>query len=83
MNTLMVGDLVGWSSAAGYKEGVVKNIVLSRNAAGNLVPWIDIDVDRDMVSDVEFRVSAVRLCASESNMKMMRLIKIEYMDEMV
>jgi hypothetical protein len=68
MNKLNIGDMVGWSSAAGYKEGKIKNIVLARTAADTLVPWIDIEykIARDCYN-------SVRLCATEQNLKMMKV----------
>jgi len=71
MNSLQIGDSVSWMSAAGYKEGKIKNVVLSKNANDKLIPWIDI----------EFRVAkdvlrSVRLCATERHMEMMQVIKL-------
>ena len=68
MNSIKIGDVVGWSSMAGYKEGVVKNIVLSKNAANQIVPWIDIEYKfaRNCYNEV-------RLCATEQNLKMMQV----------
>ena len=71
MNGIKIGDMVGWSSAAGYKEGTVKNIVLAKNAANGIVPWIDIEykIARDCYS-------SVRLCATEQNLKMMQVCSV-------
>ena len=63
---LKIGDQVTWSSAAGNLEGKIANIVLSENAAGDTVPWIDIKTPR----------TTIRLCATDSNLKMMRVDNI-------
>lgn len=68
MNGIRVGDMVGWSSMAGYKEGKIKNIVILKNAANTLVPWIDIEYK--IAPDC---FNSVRLCATEQNLKMMKV----------
>lgn len=66
MKSLNIGDQVKWVSAAGTLVGKVYNICLSKNAADQLIPWIDIQTDKQKV----------RLCALESNLKMMKVERI-------
>jgi len=69
---LNLNDTVSWSSAAGNLEGVITNICLNLNAANQVVPWIDIQVIND-----QGRMYSVRLCATHSNLKMLRVAKVE------
>lgn len=62
---LSIGNKVRWESAAGVLRGTIRNIVLSKNAADKVVPWMDIDTGR----------SSVRLCATDSNLLAMRVVK--------
>lgn len=66
MENLNIGDQVKWVSAAGTLNGKIYNICLSKNAANQLVPWIDIQIDKQKI----------RLCALESNLKMMKVEKV-------
>lgn len=61
---IKIGDNIGWMSAAGYWTGTVSNIVLDLNAAGETIPWIDIEIQGR---------SGVRLCATDSYLKQMRV----------
>jgi hypothetical protein len=63
---LTVGDKITWTSAAGKLNGIIKNIVLSENAAEKTVPWIDVIYGDN---------HGVRLCATHSNLKMMKVEK--------
>ena len=63
---LKIGDRVTWSSAAGHLEGTVANIVLSENAKYETVPWIDIKT----------KYNSIRLCATDENLKIMRVDNI-------
>jgi hypothetical protein len=60
---LSINDNVTWSSAAGQLTGVIVNMVLDLNAAKKIVPWIDIKTNK----------TTVRLCATDSNLKMMKV----------
>lgn len=60
---LQINNKVTWSSAAGQLSGVITNIALDLNAAGNVVPWIYIETER----------TTVRLCATDANLKMMKV----------
>lgn len=62
---LTTGTKVRWSSAAGNLTGEIVNIILSLNGAQQTVPWIDIKV--------EGKRNTVRLCATDSNLKMMKV----------
>jgi len=66
---LEIGNKITWVSAAGKLHGTIKNIVLSLNAAGKVVPWIDV---------VYGECNGVRLCATDSNLKM---LKVAYNDQ--
>ena len=69
---LNINDTVTWSSAAGDMEGVITNICLSQNAALQTVPWMDIKVGQIAGHDY-----SVRLCATNLNLRMMRVTKLE------
>ena len=69
---LNINDTVSWSSAAGDMEGVITNICLSQNAALQTVPWMDIKVGQIAGHDY-----SVRLCATNLNLRMMRVTKVE------
>jgi hypothetical protein len=75
MDNIKIGDIVGWSSMAGYKEGTVKNIILSKNAADVIVPWIDIEY-----TIAKYRGEAInqciRMCATQSNLTMMKVTRV-------
>ena len=66
---LEIGTKITWVSAAGKLHGTIKNIVLSLNAADKIVPWIDVVYGNNC---------GVRLCATDSNLKMM---KVAYLKE--
>ena len=65
---LNVNDKITWVSAAGKLNGTIKNIALSENAAGKTVPWIDVLYG-------ENNCNGVRICATDSNLKMMKVAK--------
>ena len=62
---LRINDRVTWSCLAGELNGTVVDVVLDLNAAGAVVPWIDIKTER----------TTVRLCATDMNLKMMSVQK--------
>jgi hypothetical protein len=62
---LKIGDKISWISAAGNLTGTISNIVLDLNAAQKTIPWIDIKI--------QDRLNGVRLCATDSYLKMMRV----------
>ena len=68
---LSIGNKVRWESAAGVKFGTIKNIVLSPAANNKITPWIDVE-SLVQISD-SYHLRSVRLCASDSNLKMMRV----------
>jgi hypothetical protein len=41
--TILVGDRVRWTSAAGMIRGEVIRIVQAKNAAGNMIDWIHVE----------------------------------------
>jgi hypothetical protein len=69
---LNIDDTVTWSCAAGDMEGVITNICLNLNAADQTVPWIDIQA-----INKQGWMFSTRLCATEQNLKMMRVAKVE------
>jgi hypothetical protein len=68
---LAIGNQVRWESAAGVKFGTIKNIVLSPAANNKITPWIDVE-SLVQISDM-YQLRSVRLCASDSNLKGMRV----------
>ena len=68
---LATGTKVRWESAAGVKFGTIKNIVLSPAANNRVTPWIDVEC-LVQISDM-YQLRSVRLCATDSNLKMMRV----------
>jgi hypothetical protein len=64
MKHLRIGNHVSWHCAAGHLTGKITDIFLKLNGREDLVPWIIID-GRDV------------LCATESNLIMMKVQKIE------
>jgi len=68
---LAIGNRVRWESAAGVKFGTIKNIVLSPAANDKITPWIDVEC-LVQISDM-YQLRSVRLCASDSNLKGMRV----------
>ena len=67
---LAIGTKVCWESAAGVKRGTIKNIILAPTANDKVTPWIDIDCYITKDGSV---TNSVRLCASDSNLKGMRV----------
>jgi hypothetical protein len=47
-------------------NGTVVDVILDLNAAGAVVPWIDVKTER----------TTVRLCATDMNLKMMTVEKM-------
>jgi len=68
---LAIGTRVRWESAAGVKRGTIKNIVLAPAANDKVTPWIDVEY-LVQISDM-YQLRSVRLCASDSNLKGMRV----------
>ena len=59
-------DKVTWKCLAGELNGTVVDVILDLNAAGAVVPWIDVKTER----------TTVRLCATDMNLKMMTVEKM-------
>jgi len=68
---LNINDAISWTSAAGSLSGYITNICLNLNAANQIVAWIDVASFNDAG-----RECIVRLCATESNLKAMRVAKL-------
>jgi len=62
---LEIGNKIYWECALGYLIGKVDNIVLDLNADNKMVPWL--------VIKMQGTKSKMRLCATESNLKMMKV----------
>ena len=62
---LEIGSKISWKCAFGDLKGVVSAIVLDLNAANQTVPWI--------VIGLEGTKSKIRLCGTDSNLKMMKV----------
>ena len=68
---LNINDAISWTSAAGNLSGYITNICLNLNAANQVVAWIDVTTLNDAG-----REYIVRLCATEQNLKAMRVTKL-------
>jgi len=68
---LNINDAISWTSAAGDLSGYITNICLNLNAANQTVAWIDVTYMHE-----NGRECSVRLCATESNLKAMRVAKL-------
>ena len=62
---LEIGNKIKWVSAAGKMNGKIVNIVLNLNAAGKVIPWIDIRPTGC--------VRIVRLCGTDDYLKQMKV----------
>lgn len=67
---LAIGTKIRWESSIGVQRGTIKNIVLDKNAADQTVPWIDVEYL------IALHSITVRLCATDSNLKMMRVAPV-------
>ena len=68
---LAIGSRVRWESMAGVKEGEIINIVIAPTAdGGRLAWWIDVAC---IITKDEKVTNTVRLCASDSNLKIMQV----------
>lgn len=72
---LQIGSRVRWESMAGVREGEITNILLAPSAAGTITPWIDIAC---IITKDEKVTNTVRLCATDSNLKMMMVSPINF-----
>ena len=70
---LTKGTKIRWESAAGVKRGTIANIVLDQNAADETVPWITIELEHGPIAPHHRQNYTVHFCASNSNLKMMRV----------
>jgi hypothetical protein len=61
---LKIGSKITWVSAAGRLVGTIKNIVLAKNAADQVVAWIDVTYGDSR---------SVRLCGVDSNLKQLKV----------
>ena len=68
---LATGTKIRWESADGVNCGTIKDVVLSPAANDKVTPWIDVEC-LVQISDM-YHLRSVRLCASNSNLKMMRV----------
>jgi hypothetical protein len=64
----MIGDRVRYESAEGTIRGEVSSIRLSRNAKGDLIPWLSIKYIRNNKETI------CSLCGSEDYLKMMKFV---------
>ena len=63
MLTLEIGNKIQWTSAEGVLIGIIKRIYISMNGKDIMVPWMVIENNNRTVT----------LCASDQNLKMMRV----------
>jgi hypothetical protein len=66
VTTVLIGDRVRYESAAGTIRGEVVGVYLSMNAAGTLIPWLQISRIVNNKNDV------VSIAGTEDNLKMMQ-----------
>jgi hypothetical protein len=64
---ISTGNMVRWSSGAGILTGKVDKIELDLNGAGEIIPWMTVK----NISPIGN--SAVRLCGSNSGLKMLKV----------
>lgn len=69
--SLEIGTKIRWESSIGVMRGTIKNIVLAYTADGKINPFIDVEY-----VIVESHTTSVRLCATDSNLKMMRVTPV-------
>jgi hypothetical protein len=65
---LEIGSKISWECALGKLTGTVDNVVLDLNAANQTIPWI--------VIKPENKISKVRLAATDSNLRAMKVVLI-------
>ena len=63
MLILEIGDKIQWTSAEGVLIGIVKRIYIAMNAKNQMTPWMVIENNNRTVT----------LCASDQNLKMMKV----------
>ena len=73
---IRVGDRVRWESATGTTRGEIVSIELGLNANQKLIPWITIE------TTVNDKDSRVRLCGTDSYLKMMKF-QVNFRDRVV
>lgn len=73
---LEIGTKIRWEASNGVIRGIIKNIVLAPAANNKVTPWID--VEYVLLNDVTGtkHTSTVRLCATDSNLKMMQVFPV-------
>ena len=66
MHSILIGDRVRWVSAEGTLRGEIINMIIAKNAKGDLVPWLSIEYIHNNKTKV------CNLCATDDNLKMMK-----------
>jgi hypothetical protein len=66
---LNVADTITWDSAAGNLLGTIKKIFLAPAGNGVMTPWI--------IIEIMGKSNTIRMCASDSYLKMMKVEKVE------
>lgn len=69
---IKINDTIKYSCAAGNLTARVTNIVLSENAAGQTIPWIDLAIFKK-VAGIMAECTGTRLCATDSYLKQMKV----------
>ena len=72
---LEIGTEISWKSAAGELTGFIKNIVLSENAAGKTIPWIDVTEIVNIHTGKKH--SNCRLCASHEGLLQLKVKTVD------
>lgn len=66
-----VNDSIMWQSAAGVLFGVIRDISLNRNAAGEIVPWMIVERSGRVAGNPN-----IMICASASNLSILRVERV-------
>ena len=69
---LQINDTIKYSCAAGNLTARINNIVLSLNAAGKVVPWIDLAIIEEYAGIMSER-TGTRICATDESLKMLKV----------
>jgi hypothetical protein len=69
MTTLKIGMKIKYECAAGKRSGVITDIFLGKNGKGELIPWMLVDTD-EFTANPDTKV---KLCATDSYLKMMKV----------
>lgn len=72
---IKINDTIKYSSAAGNLTARVANIVLDLNAAGKVIPWLDLAIIEEYAGILSER-TGTRLCATDGYLKQMKVVVV-------